>query len=808
MDLKATYKNTLSVLLVLLLVCVPTLIFATGDDKVDHSSISYYEVPLEGQFFSQFQFIGKDHEVVIVSTDQQSFRSTDGGASFSVLDLPGCHTVGCAVRTLSVSPADKATVYLISSATKSWVSLDSGYIFTAFDMPMDAGLPTFYPHPQNPAWALMYYAEPPNFPLFITKDYGKTWDKLFDNVLGAAWKTPKAEKYDENDVFVIRTVDSSNRFELFDTARTVVERYMEHADGLMVMDKFLFVVRNVVESDEISLFVSPDNGFSFKKSKFPQNLAQKSYTILDAGDDSVFVNVYHKEFDSEPWGDVFMSDASGSRFTLSMYQNRRRANSCDFHRFKGMPGVYIANTATTHTAPECRKCSTPEECATACQYVTKITFDKGSTWTTLPAPSVDATGTTSQKLCGSSDAKCNLHLHGLASVSRANLYSEEGSVGLILATGNIGPYLLTQGSSMNTYLSRDGGMTWEEIMKGSYIYKFMDHGGLITMIPKNVQTDKIFYSADQGKTWQSTNFTTSEQGVVVNDIHIGSDQQLLVEYTVDFRTRVSYVDFSGLFPSYCTGLEAPDSPTSDYEHFRPHGINSECLLGSKMQFTRRKRDSKCWNPAGFKELKVQIQTCTCDYSDYVCDIGYKRQVTPEGSAVCVKAKQVVESDSDPSNHYHDSYSKVMCDSSYYETKGYMKIPGNTCTGGLDLNPVSKPCTQASSFSFLSLFLLSVILALFFAFFFIYAYHNINKFQKFVIRNMPWLATKIEYLPLGMGGGSLDDMDDDDDDTFSDADEFSEHNFGKNKSNNIFDNSGLIEVEVDRTTLAPKSKSTF
>ena len=34
---------------------------------------------------------------------------------------------------------------------------------------------------------------------------------------------------------------------------------------------------------------------------------------------------------------------------------------------------------------------------------------------------------------------------------------------------------------MNTYLSRDGGLTWAEVKKGPYVYEFGDHGGLIVM---------------------------------------------------------------------------------------------------------------------------------------------------------------------------------------------------------------------------------------------------------------------------------------------------------------------------------------
>jgi len=34
---------------------------------------------------------------------------------------------------------------------------------------------------------------------------------------------------------------------------------------------------------------------------------------------------------------------------------------------------------------------------------------------------------------------------------------------------------------VNTYLSRDGGLSWEETKKGSHIYEVADHGSLIVM---------------------------------------------------------------------------------------------------------------------------------------------------------------------------------------------------------------------------------------------------------------------------------------------------------------------------------------
>ena len=51
-----------------------------------------------------------------------------------------------------------------------------------------------------------------------------------------------------------------------------------------------------------------------------------------------------------------------------------------------------------------------------------------------------------------------------------------------MAVGNLGQSLnRLHPDQINTYLSRDGGMTWEEVKKGSHIYEFGDHGGLIVM---------------------------------------------------------------------------------------------------------------------------------------------------------------------------------------------------------------------------------------------------------------------------------------------------------------------------------------
>lgn len=65
-----------------------------------------------------------------------------------------------------------------------------------------------------------------------------------------------------------------------------------------------------------------------------------------------------------------------------------------------------------------------------------------------------------------------------------------------MASGNIGLYL--DEKSINTYFSRDGGLTWYEIRKGHHIYSFGDRGGIIVMAKAKSLTEELLYSWDEG----------------------------------------------------------------------------------------------------------------------------------------------------------------------------------------------------------------------------------------------------------------------------------------------------------------------
>lgn len=111
---------------------------------------------------------------------------------------------------------------------------------------------------------------------------------------------------------------------------------------------------------------------------------------------------------------------------------------------------------------------------------TYITHNKGGKWELIKAPELDING--KARKCYLEDG-CSLHLEIYSSNGVfPPPYSQETAVGIILAVGNIGKVLEKhKPDKLSTYISRDGGIVWTEIKKGSHIYEIGDHGGLIVM---------------------------------------------------------------------------------------------------------------------------------------------------------------------------------------------------------------------------------------------------------------------------------------------------------------------------------------
>ena len=90
---------------------------------------------------------------------------------------------------------------------------------------------------------------------------------------------------------------------------------------------------------------------------------------------------------------------------------------------------------------------------------------------------------------------------------------------------------------------------------------------------------------------------------------------------------------------------------------------------------------ECFNAETF-ERPIFSTNCECKLSDYECDVGYKKT----GGSYCVPAE----------NMHTPSQDHKNCQGTDMESQGYRKVPGDSCIGGIDLNPKAKYCKANSS----------------------------------------------------------------------------------------------------------------
>ncbi|KAF4670147.1 Sorl1p [Perkinsus olseni] len=268
--------------------------------------------------------------------------------------------------------------------------------------------------------------------------------------------------------------------------------------------------------------------------------------------------------------------------------------------------------------------------------------------------------------------------------------------------GNIGPYLRYEQHEMNTYLSRDGGLTWREVHAGSYSYEFGDHGGLIVMADATRRTRNVVFSWTEGADWYD--FELDGEPFHVKNI-ITSDSaasaKFLIYGTRDYDNVLYHLDFSSILPRTCSGYWAPDAQSSDYETWIPSAglISGEsCLLGRITSYVRRKPHAKCFNGEKF-ERPVFKNNCPCTFEDYHCALGFARTL---GESECrpVDVDAVLTPE------------EMECTSSgAYFADAYRRVPGDTCEGGFVPPKAQVPCPSFSPLSRAALIAFALIVVI-------------------------------------------------------------------------------------------------
>jgi len=524
-----------------------------------------------------------------------------------------------------------------------------------------------------------------NLQVYLTQDLGKTWKLLQRYVAQFEW-APAADGelkpgMEKKSIFMVTYAmltgnqpfgvwSAKASFSRSDDLWATQYALLPRGNRFLFLDKFIFVaVVNKHHENQVNLYVSAEGGRIFKKARLPFQLTEHSYTILDTSEGSVFLHVNHGDYNTG-YGNIYLSDAEGLRFSLSLRNNKRDAQGrCDFEKVQGIEGIYITN----------EQMNTDSNVREKPKLRTKISFDKGGRWALIKPPVATNTGK-AFRCDPQDDPTCTLHLHGVTD-SWGPFYSSKNAIGIIMATGNVGKHLSDKEDEVHTFMSRDGGLTWQMARAGSHIYEYGDHGAIIVIADDRKASKEVYYSWDEALTWNELHFADIATEVENIVIEPQATSQVFVMYGTRGEQGVLFqADFSNLHEPQCKGVDQAGDPSSDYELWspsdgRPDG--SKCLLGHQVRYTRRRRAAQCFNGEEYERSEFR-KTCPCAEEDYECDYGYERS-TDGGPCVAVMAISTAP--------------PTECRGTYTVSNGYRLVAGDTCdpTKGIDHLATVKRC---------------------------------------------------------------------------------------------------------------------
>ena len=531
--------------------------------------------------------------------------------------------------------------------------------------------------------------------LMYSADFGKTWQNLTETAGDRVWgfvdfdfAPPVPGDMDDGMPGIMATVyeteeDMKNGYYDFwdynvhfvyttDLFKTSHQRMVMCGNSFEVLNGDVYVAqlrdclvyhattddeaRAAMEEDtDIILKISTDAGKTFTQACVPSSLGQRGYTVYDWNKEAPgpdFLSVDHTEVSAARdvgfIGNLYSADVNMQFFSLNMRDNIRIGGSADFTNVAAIPGVYLANQVVGHAM-------------TMDAVKTRITYNAGGVWQGIRPPLLGADG--KRINCQDGPDSCELHLHGDThwmhgtwKTRLGSVYTHESAPGVILATGNVGKSLAFDPTSVNTYLSRDAGLTWEEIIKGPHIYEFGNNGGLIVIgkMSSLGPTDTVKFSRDLGRCWEELKLS---QMISIHNIRAdpqGKGDVFIIRGSIDDKTAdgdpdgVMYtIDFNNLMQVDTTGkptyVWAPPrcEPTKDYEQWAATSPNPDkCILGRNATFTRRMRDptSLCLNRQDYVRPEPETKACECsEQYDTECEFGWER---PNPLGMCERMKTV------------------------------------------------------------------------------------------------------------------------------------------------------------------------
>eukprot|EP00892_Ulva_mutabilis_P002708 jgi/Ulvmu1/12438/UM009_0090.1 len=629
---------------------------------------------------------------------QQLVRAQPGGGIEQTMD-----DLNASVKAVLVHAANPKKVILWGEGKFLFISQDAGESFTVVPMPKDTfGMSHLTrPHPTQPDWLLsMAYRNSCyegdvfsecSMDLWLSKDFGQTWENLTEKTKGKLagfidfdWGYHTADpKYQTlfkettiiatghtqvyrttsdiiaEDISLFRSDDDFASFEKLASCGAAFELiagqlFFVHPDICSIDVWGRDVDPPATRRDALSLYVSSD-GFHFSKVCLPTDLTDSAYTMVSTQDGRGAFMIADHAVDSAAVSNLYANGNIAELYTMSLrnvHFGYDRQSKPDLMALRPVPGRYIANALESPTSVLPKRINDLDMSAV---QVTKITHNAGASWHLISVDPANVRNTVCKAACQKGQP-CYLHLHGASSWVRGSserpaVWASAAAPGIVMASGNLGPEkigLKTDKNDLCTWLSRDGGLTWIDVIDDVYIYEYINHGNMIAMAKFREEgpAEYLHVSLDQGQCFYSIRIQEEDAGSIelyVNNLLVEPDGAATIihvtgsEHNLDTGARndvIYTIDIAEV-------LEGPDvngtvlaprhrCDDGDFEDWTVSKENSGpmCVFGKHHTFHRvgpARRETSCLLPKDYALAESETEECNCEKQDLHCEYGFEKQ---------------------------------------------------------------------------------------------------------------------------------------------------------------------------------------
>lgn len=379
-----------------------------------------------------------------------------------------------------------------------------------------------------------------------------------------------------------------------------------------IKESFLIAV---VQSDKfnkkskVSLHVSTDGEY-MDQTDLDIDIQYGWMSFLDSSRLSLYVSIVDVS-NSETYSEstIYASDSLGLRFLRILEKVQFQAIIKD----QTIDGIWLSRV---YVDGKHSNTNNKEGLYDAVKRHTKgvVSIDNGKSWRNLRV--INDPDCTDPEVC-------SFHVMSIIEANTGGKFVTGPTPGILLAIGNKGEFFdIFDRSSVHTWISRDGGMSWEFALKEPSMFSFGDQGNIIVAVPYSKEADvtKVYFSLTQGLSWESIDLDTPILPLsLITTVDGSSSKFLLLGASKHLASNkangeiIYSIDFADAFG----GKKCASNDMENYHpRVDPDSNEQICVNGHRETFTRRKRDSECLVRKLFKDVKAVDTPCECTVDDF------------------------------------------------------------------------------------------------------------------------------------------------------------------------------------------------